>query len=1339
MRNDEFNSVNVTNEKENFSSFEFGKVQDTEFTFFSDNKNNPSRDELNAATNKNNENVKKGTTQTNNNDLVEKVMNASEGAAEAAASTGGAAAAASGAAATGGVTAAGVVGAAVVAVATIGGGVGIKVISTNNASVQFQNIYIGETFMSYALELKDANNDKFKIYVESPSYLAFNILEEGANEGSFEQLTPNSTYRIYVQEDNENKKIIYDSSFTTMADGGAKPEFWGVNFSESANYLDYTFTVSLSFFDEGENFSNFVLYVYDIDNVQMSKQFELEPTTEPQTLSGLGDDGRVILDVRSSSFGYSLGYYEDGVEQMYESEETIQFTDSTNSHSEMKGFTISETANFLTYEFGVTLDFVDDFNIITEPTLTMTSTGDSSGYRAGGNIVSVEIPLELVKTEQTIKYSDYNQTNPEIFREQGFTFTLSYKMEGVKETVGPSEGQETIKFADSTSSESTINGVTVSDSANFLTYEFTVTVDFIDDFTELGNFALVMTTGYNQSTSGVTEVTIPLSKITIEQTIVFSDYCQTPKLLRTETFNNSFTYTRRGMSESMSLPSKAFTDSTNSKSEVNGATISDTANYSTYEFEVTLDYVDDFEELDNFSLQMTNQTDGVTSSPVVVDIPLTKQLTTQTIDYSDYNEQTPNLIRTATFDFVLSWTKDGVSESKTLDSVRFIDNSGIVPEVSGADVSDEANFIDYTFVIQVGYVDELDQIDNFYLDLTEVALDEQDEPKSQRVSLSKQTTRQTVDLDESGVPVDIRKHTISMSLVWTVDGQEHSMDLGTKKFTDNSGTVPTVSGLEFGTADYVNLTFDVTLQYEDILDQLESFTLTMTNEASAAQYEIPLSITTDTQTINFKNYEQEEPEALRTNTYFFVLNYRIEGKDNPMVLEIGSHHFEDEEGRPSESDFNSVSVLPEANFTDYTFTVVLNYEDPYGTFDEERCSIYIGGHDFPLALTTAPQTISAKEDEEILLDITSGEAYDWLFTYYTVSGDLGQIQSTEPVTFTDENYEPVFNGAAIDEFADFAQQEFFITLDYIDVFSEFSGFVLEMTPVDDGSGTVPSDPISISIENTTKKQRLLASEYGINLASGSYNWRVLYNNEQKEELDIVGATGTVTFQNKYDSNFNALITKNFNVTLGPSEYTVDYILPFRLDYDNRGGYYQGMFISINGTEFEVSETTSWQYIDITTIRELIGEEVAIQVNTYYYDYATETREKQNLYSETVTLVLNEDAAVYGARLGETSIPYSEPAIDMTLLVYDYSKDTFDNYQLIVETDDGTEYAFNIDTSEISNLMNADVHVDISQETGLVEYLQNEGVVTLYLSYRTISSQTTTRITVQENVSFYFYA
>ena len=94
---------------------------------------------------------------------------------------------------------------------------------------------------------------------------------------------------------------------------------------------------------------------------------------------------------------------------------------------------------------------------------------------------------------------------------------------------------------------------------------------------------------------------------------------------------------------------------------------------------------------------------------------------------------------------------------------------------------------------------------------------------------------------------------------------------------------------------------------------------------------------------------------------------------------------------------------------------------------------------------------------------------------------------------------------------------------------------------------------------------------------------------------------------------------------------------------------------------------------------------------------------------------------------------------MSLLVYDYNKDTFDNYQLIVKTDDGTEYAFDINTSEISNLMNADVHIDISNETELVEYLQNEGVVTLYLSYRTVSTQTTTRIMVQENVSFYFYA
>ena len=40
MKNDEFNYVKVTNERDGFSSFEFGATQDSEETSFSDNKDN---------------------------------------------------------------------------------------------------------------------------------------------------------------------------------------------------------------------------------------------------------------------------------------------------------------------------------------------------------------------------------------------------------------------------------------------------------------------------------------------------------------------------------------------------------------------------------------------------------------------------------------------------------------------------------------------------------------------------------------------------------------------------------------------------------------------------------------------------------------------------------------------------------------------------------------------------------------------------------------------------------------------------------------------------------------------------------------------------------------------------------------------------------------------------------------------------------------------------------------------------------------------------------------------------------------------------------------------------
>ena len=58
MRDEEFNYIEIKNERDGFSSFEFGHTQNNESTSFSDNKNNI-KDELNDNPVSNNENKKK--------------------------------------------------------------------------------------------------------------------------------------------------------------------------------------------------------------------------------------------------------------------------------------------------------------------------------------------------------------------------------------------------------------------------------------------------------------------------------------------------------------------------------------------------------------------------------------------------------------------------------------------------------------------------------------------------------------------------------------------------------------------------------------------------------------------------------------------------------------------------------------------------------------------------------------------------------------------------------------------------------------------------------------------------------------------------------------------------------------------------------------------------------------------------------------------------------------------------------------------------------------------------------------------------------------------------------
>ena len=631
MKNDEFNEIKITNEKEQYK-IEFGKTQNSEFTFYNDNKRE-ARDELNATTNKNNENVQLGKHQTNNNDLIDKVMKATTStAASTSATTSTAAASASSI----GGTVSTIVGATVVAVTTISTFVGIGAISSNNASCRFENFYISEESVSYYLELKDTNEDKFKIWVENSTYLSYRDLEEGMNEGSFDGLVNNTRYRIYVKEDADNGKIIYDSNFVTTSESTQGPEFYGVFNGQEVDYRNYTFSIILSYDDEDDYFSNFEL--------TLTKTFSLEKTYDEQILSGKEDD-EIILDIRNSQFDIYLTYLAGEEEVVYHPDYYLDFTNGGTMTSGISNFEVLKEANYLTYEIYVSLDIRDDFDIIEDIELTISGTDTSKTFA-------------LARESGTFGFSGLS-TDGEVeldVRNDTFTYKLTYLFDGVEQSIVE---DTPFTFSDSTNSVSEFRGVTISDTANFVTYEFTVTLDYVDDFNIYDRFHI-----YISNVSGGGHG-YDLEKTTEPQTLQGKIDDEVVLDVRNGTFSYLFAYyDNDNLTQFNSENDFSFTDNSNYEPYFTSITIDETANFRSGEFNVTLDYSDEFDDFSEFILYMCNpgyqKEDGMA-------IELSKTLEKQTFLDAEYDIDVKNI----NYDYYLTYVYQGNVVDAAFGSVAF--------------------------------------------------------------------------------------------------------------------------------------------------------------------------------------------------------------------------------------------------------------------------------------------------------------------------------------------------------------------------------------------------------------------------------------------------------------------------------------------------------------------------------------------------------------------------------------------------------------------------------------------------------------------------------------------
>ena len=380
MRNDEFNNIVITNEKQ-VSGLEFGKTQKAEAT--SQKENKLPQGELN-------EKYVGKTIRKQTEVNVQYANKASAPAHGSATVTTTSATTASSVAAT---SASVITAASVVAVTAIAVGTGISV-ALHDYDYQFNSFEIGSNYLMCDLFIMDNKRpddepyerywygedmdqeregiDSSKEKEEKPFTLrVYNDVYEcsyeaklGMCEWYFDGLQPDQKYHIALSENRFGGETLFDEVFRTKKEEARVSEFRNFVFDKTANFINRTFDVQLDFVDDYDLYSDFVLtFIYMFDEPVSSDHPEeeefgidvpLEKTTEVQTIDL---DGIEIS--LSESYKYRLSCKYNGEDQVLEEGE-VTFTDNSGAIVEFHELIFDKKANFDERTFDVQIDYQDD-------------------------------------------------------------------------------------------------------------------------------------------------------------------------------------------------------------------------------------------------------------------------------------------------------------------------------------------------------------------------------------------------------------------------------------------------------------------------------------------------------------------------------------------------------------------------------------------------------------------------------------------------------------------------------------------------------------------------------------------------------------------------------------------------------------------------------------------------------------------------------------------------------------------------------------------------------------------------------------------------------------------
>lgn len=1064
-------------------------------------------------------------------------------------------------------------------------------LKTPEADYWFNSITFGST---------NLDNMSFEVtldYVDkSDSYLSFSLLLTNEDETKSSEITLRKTTEVQtVQipqggEDvngyeidlssgpisyvlsavmaNNQEKVELDSGVHSFVDNSYYFDY--IEWDRNANFAEMTFNLVLHYVDNGNHFKAFKLNLTSSTDLTQSVDIDLQVTEDVQKVqippSRADVSDGYALDLNGQVFIYTLtATYSDNTTEEVDTN-SISFEDNSYQFNSVKW---GNTANYATETFSLSIDYEDPNGYYKAFNLMLTDANDES------KTCSFDLALTTGSQEFTVPNVEGSEDEYQIDlanEEFKYSIVATYK-NGTTETVNSG----TASFIDESFS---FNGVTFGEEANYADMKFDLTLNYEDPNHYYKAFALTLTEVSDTSKA----VSIPL-ELSTEKKIY--QIPQEDNEYVIDLSNEEFTYsiTATYLNNTTAEVAKGDVNFIDSSYQFKDVTFGEESNFSNMNFSLTLDYEDANGYYTGFDIKLSDSEANLSST---ITLELSKQSQIVQIPVSratDFGYEIDLASKSLSYEIIVTY-KNGSTEVVKSDDVLFSDSSF---KFNSIEWGSNVNYSDMSFDLTLDYTDANDYFTGFVLNL----VNKTDSTQTFETALIKQTTSQTVEVpfkeeSETEHEIDLSQGEFDYTLTATYkNGSNSVVDEGVISFNDTSFKY---NGITFSNANHANMSFTVTLDYVDPNSYYTNFSLNLTkvdnpNEAC----DIELAVTTDSQIVTVPGEEVASQTTYDVDITSGNFNYTITAtyrNETTAVVDDGTTSFTDNSYSVSSFSFGN------AIFAENKFEATIEYTDPNGYYDHFELSLTNVNDSSEFTDINLGKPISGmagdyyipssqNQDQPYEIDLSDGE-YNYEVNAISVHGsNVGVASGTH--TFVDDSFE--YNRIDWDQTASYNNQTFDLRIDYVDEYTYFTNFSLNLTSVNDETQTCDFE-LELSHETQTVEipttGDMTAVTYPIDITTDTFIFTVTATYANGKQ--VVVEDGQVRFEDSDVHRFNKLVT---DYIIG----VVDYCILLKLDYEDEWDYFQSFTLQIDFSNGEdetgqltatlpLEFTVDWQYVDV---------------------------------------------------------------------------------------------------------------------------------------------------------------